>query len=95
MDSYQCLSRPNLTVISLDKCSALLGTTIFALLADIDNDLFMVDSLGLFLPTCIMEATGVPAVLVMMALVLQFVVKGELPLVVLVVSFWVFGWIVY
>ena len=32
----------------------------FALLADVDNDLFMVESLGLLLPTCILEATGVP-----------------------------------
>ena len=60
MDSNQCLSIPNPTVISLDYSSSLLGTAMFALLADVDNDLFMVESLGLLLPTCILEATGVP-----------------------------------
>ena len=60
MDSYQCLSRPKCTVISLDISSALLGTTIFALLVDFDSYLSVVELMGLLLPTCILDTTGVP-----------------------------------
>ena len=60
VDSYQCFSRPKPRVISLDFFSVLWGKTIFALLADFDSDLFMVESMDLLLPTCILETLGVP-----------------------------------
>ena len=60
MDSYQYLSSPNPTVISFETSSAMLGSTFFVLLADFDNDLSTVVSMGLLLLTCILDALGVP-----------------------------------
>ena len=60
MDSYQSLSSPKPTLISLDNSSALVGTVSFAFLDDVDNDLFMAETLDLLSPACILVATSVP-----------------------------------
>ena len=60
MDSYQYLSRPNLTDISFDISLALLRSLYLVLFDDLDSDFSVGVSMCLLFPTCIVDALGVP-----------------------------------
>ena len=59
MESYQYLSSPNPTDISLEISSALLGSTCLALFIGLDDELSFGVSLGRLVPTCIVNKLGV------------------------------------